>query len=850
MIAKKTTSKASFIWLFKMAWRDGKASGKKLSLFMASIVLGIAAVVSIQSFGVNLKENIALQSKSLMGTDFKLDSNDAPNERILSVLDSLGGADGREISFPSMVSFKDKEGTKLVQVRGIEGGFPFYGTLETNPPDAANRYKDEGGVLLDATVMLQLNLKPGDSINIGKITLPITGALVSIPGSTAIFSAVAPPVVLSYDFIEETELVQMGSRVKYDFYFVADGTLDLRKLRTDIRPILQQENYGIDTHISSSERLGRRFDNFGKFLNLVAFIALLLGCVGIASAIHIYIKEKLKAVAILKCLGATKRQTFLIYLLQIAGIGLLGGIIGTGLGLMLQQLFPLFLGDLLPVDVEITFSVQVIFMGILLGIFMSVLFALYPLMNTLYVSPLQALRVQEGISEKSRLAGMLVLLGIFGFIFLFSYWLLGEVSYSLAFVAGILVTFSILAGIAHLFMRSIKRFFPTNWGFIARQSLLNLFRPQNQTLILILAIGVGTFLISTLYFTKDVLLAQASLENQANTPNMILLDVQSDQQKAVEALISGSNLKVIENIPIVTMRLHAINDKTINEMRRDSVQTIDRWLLNHEFRVSYRNRLSISETLVKGEWDTAFNEGQAIPISISDNLVTDAGLDVGDDVFFNVQGVIMHTRVSSVREVDWSRAQMNFMVVFPEGVLENAPQFRVITAQTTDAASSAQMQQALVKAFPNITIIDIRQVLAVVEGLLEKISWLINFMAFFSIFTGIIVLLGAVRTSKYQRIRESVLLRTLGAQSRQILKITALEYLYLGVLGSLSGILLSLAGSQLLAWLVFETPFVPSWVPFLVLLPGITLLVLGIGLSNSVRVIKSPPLEVLRKEGS
>ncbi len=850
MIAKKTKSKARFSWLFNMAWRDGKASGKKLGLFMASIVLGIAAVVSIQSFGVNLKENIALQSKSLMGTDFKLDSDDAPNERILTVLDSLGGADGREISFPSMVSFKEKEGTKLVQVRGIEGDFPFYGTLETNPPDAASRYVEEGGALLDATVMLQLNLKPGDSINIGKITLPITGALVSIPGSTAIFSAVAPPVVLSYDFIDETELVQMGSRVKYDFYFVADETLDLRKLRTDLRPILQQENYGIDTHVSSSERLGRRFDNFGKFLNLVAFIALLLGCVGIASAIHIYIKEKLKAVAILKCLGATKRQTFFIYLLQIAGIGLLGGIIGTGLGLLLQQLFPLFLGDLLPVDVEITFSTQVIFMGILLGVFMSVLFALYPLMNTLYVSPLQALRVQEGISEKSRIAGTLVLLGIFGFIFLFSYWLLGEVRYSLAFVAGILVTFAILAGIAHLFMRAIKRFFPTHWGFIARQSLLNLFRPQNQTLILILAIGVGTFLISTLYFTKDVLLAQASIENQANTPNMILLDVQSDQQKAVEALISDSDLKVIENMPIVTMRLHAINDKTINEMRKDSVQTIDRWMLNHEFRVSYRNALSVSETLVKGEWDTAYNEGQAIPISISDNMVRDAGLDVGDDVYFNVQGVIMHTRVTSVREVDWSQMQMNFMVVFPEGVLENAPQFRVITAQTTDAAASAQIQQAIVKAFPNITIIDIRQVLAVVEGLLEKISWLINFMAFFSIFTGIIVLLGAVRTSKYQRIRESVLLRTLGAQSRQILKITALEYLYLGVLGSLSGILLSLAGSQLLAWLVFETPFVPSWVPFLLLLPGITLLVLGIGLSNSVSVIKSPPLEVLRKEGS
>lgn len=849
MVAKTKTSKAGFNWLVKMAWRDSKASGKKLGLFMASIVLGIAAVVSIQSFGVNLKENIALQSRSLMGTDYKIDSNDAPNERVLSIIDSLGGANAQEISFPSMVSFSGKDGTKLVQVRGIEGNFPFYGNLETDPPNAANQYFSEGGALLDATVMLQLSLKPGDSIKIGDIVVPITGALISIPGSTAIFSSVAPPVVIPYEYIEETGLVQMGSRIKYDYYFTADEGMDLRKLRTDLRPVLQQENTSIDTHVSSSERLGRRFDNFGKFLNLVAFIALLLGCVGIASAIHIYIKEKLRAVAILKCLGATKRQTFFIYLLQIAGIGLLGGIVGTALGLLLQQLFPLFLGDLLPVDVEITFSTQVIFMGILLGVFMSVLFALYPLMNTLYVSPLQALRVQEGSSEKSRTAASLVLLGIFGFIFLFSYWLLRDVRYSLAFVAGILVTFSILAGIAHLFMRTIKQFFPTNWGFIARQSLLNLFRPQNQTLILILAIGVGTFLISTLYFTKDVLLAQASLESQANSPNIILLDVQSNQQQAVEDLISENKLPVIENMPIVTMRLHAINDKTVNEMRRDSVQTIERWLLNHEFRVSYRNNLSASETISKGAWTSEITEGQPVPISISDNLVRDAGLNVGDDVYFNVQGVILHTRVSSVREVDWSQMQMNFMIVFPEGVLEDAPQFRVITAQTPDAAASAQLQQAMVQEFPNISIIDIRQILTVVEGLLEKISWLINFMAFFSIFTGIIVLLGAVRTSKYQRIRESVLLRTLGAQSKQILKISALEYLYLGVLGSLSGILLSLAGSQLLAWLVFETPFVPSWVPFLVLLPGITLLVLAIGLSNSVSVIKSPPLEVLRKEG-
>jgi putative ABC transport system permease protein len=845
---KEAASKASFQWLLKMAWRDGKASSKKLVLFVASIVLGIAAVVSIQSFGETLKETIALQSKSLMGADYKIDSNQPLTERVVQIIDSLGGADAREISFSSMAAFPKTDAAKLVQVRGMEEGFPFYGLLETDPVSAENLYQKQDAALVDATLLLQLGLKAGDSIKIGKITLPIAGALIASPGSNAIFSSIAPPVIIPYRLIAETGLVQTGSRINYDFYFVAPPKMDLEQLEKKLGTVIDLQDADLDTHISTSERLGRRYDNFGKFLNLVAFIALLLGCVGIASAIHIYIKEKLRAVAVLKCLGATKKQTFLIYLLQIAGIGFLGGVIGTVLGLMLQQLFPLFLGDLLPVDVEMNFSPQVILMGLLLGVFMSVLFALYPLMNTLYVSPLQALRVQEEDTSKSRKAGIMVLLGIFLFIFIFSFWLLKDWRYSLAFVGGILITFSVLAGIANLFMKSIKKYFPTSWGFVARQSLLNLFRPQNQTLILILAIGVGSFLISTLYFTKDVLLAQASLESNAKNPNMILLDVQTGQIDSVANIIDSKGLPVMDNMPIVTMRLQSIKERQVNDIRQDTTSTIRRWILNHEFRVSYRDALTASETLTAGEWTPEVSNTDLVPISVSDNFADDAKVAVGDNITFNVQGVLLNTVVGSIRTVDWAQMQMNFTILFPKGVLENAPQFRVLTTSVPNEFASAALQQDLVKNFPNVSIIDLRQVLTVVEKLLDKISWLINFMAFFSIFTGIIVLLGAVKTSKYQRIRESVLLRTLGARSNQILKITALEYLYLGVLGSLSGILLSLLSSQLLAWLVFDTPFVPSLIPFLVLLPGITLLVLAIGLGNSIGVIKSPPLEVLRKE--
>ncbi len=847
-MSNNKTIKPGFSWLFKMAWRDGKASGKKLTLFMASIVLGIAAVVSIQSFGENLKDNISLQSKALMGADYKIDSDKLPNERVMLIMDSLGGAEAREIKFASMAAFPQSEATKLMQVRGIEGGFPFYGELETQPKNAAKKYQKDGAALVDATVMLQLGIKPGDSIKIGKVTLPIAGALNKVPGSTAIFSSVAPPVLIPYKFIEESGLVQTGSRIDYEFYFTASPNTDMEKLDESLDPILDAEDADLDTHTSTSDRLGRRYENFGKFLNLVAFIALLLGCVGIASAIHIYIKEKLRAVAVLKCLGASRKQTFLIYLIQVAFMGLIGGIIGTALGLVLQQLFPWLLEGLLPVDVQINFSLPVILMGILLGILMSVLFALYPLIGTLYISPLQALRVIKEETKKSRKAISLVSVGIFLFIFLFSLWLLEDWRYSLAFVGGIIVTFSILAGVAYLFMQALRKYFPHNWGFVARQSLLNLFRPQNQTLTLVLAIGVGTFLISTLYFSKDLLLAQASIESQANSPNMILLDVQSDQQEAVAKTIRTNDLPVLDNIPIVTMRVQNIAGKPVNEIRKDTTSQINGWILNHEFRVTYRDSLIASESIESGEWTAEAGNINPVPISISNNFAEDAKVGVGDELIFNVQGVLLNTVVGSVRTVDWSRMQLNFSLVFPKGVLEDAPQFNVLTTKVPGKEKSAQLQQELVKEFPNVSIIDLRQVLSVIEEILGRISWIINFMAFFSILTGVIVLLGAIRTSKYQRIRESVLLRTLGAKGKQILNINALEYIYLGVLGGLSGVLLSLISSQLLAWLVFESPFTPSLIPFLVLFPGIVLLVLIIGLSNSLSVIRKPPLEVLRKE--
>lgn len=840
-------SKINTAWLFKMAWRDAKASKARLLLFMASIILGIAAVVSIQLFSQNLTANIQRQSKSLMGADFLIDSDQLPTARAQAIIDSLK-PDAFEVNFVSMVAFPKNNGTKLVRVRGLQGDFPFYGTIKTQPVTAATSYQALGGALVDATLMLQYNLQAGDSLKIGEVTLPIAGELNAIPGNTAVSSSVAPLVIIPFRFIADTELLQFGSRKEYQYYY-KQPNVDLAKLEERLQPLLEAENADLDTHTSTSSRLGQRYDNVGSFLNLTAFIALLLGCVGIASSVNIYIKEKIKAIAVLKCLGASRKQSFLIFLIQIAGIGILGGFIGTAIGVGLQELFPIVLKEFLPFEVTISITAQPLIMGVLLGLVMSVLFALLPLLRTWYVSPLEVLRVSGEPSKQSRKAQGVVIAIILLFLYAFSYWLLRDFLFALAFIGGILVTFGVLAGIATLTMKLVKTYFPKGARFTKRQSLLNLFRPNNQTIVLLVAIGLGTFLISTLYFTKDILLDKAAIGQTSESANLITLDVQPDQVGEVVNTFKANKLPVLDNIPLVSMRMHSIKNKLVNELRTDSTAQIKGWLLNHEFRTTYRSELVDSEEIVAGEWVASRKAGETIPISISENLAEDANVTVGDLIVFNVQGVLMETVVKSIRKVDWTNLQPNFTIVFPTGVLESAPQFNVLTTYAPAEESSAKLQRDLVTKFPNVSVIDLRQMFTVVEDILNKVAWIINFMAFFSILTGIIVLIGSVRTSKYQRIKESVLLRTLGAKNKQILTITALEYLFLGILGSLLGILLALISSLLLAVFVFEEPFTPSLIPFLVFLPGISLLVLGIGLSNIREVLSSSPLEVLRKSG-
>lgn len=836
-------SKIQLKWLLKMAWRDWRASRKKLYLFIASIVLGISAVVAIQSFGSNLVAKIKTDSKSLMGADYIIDSRQVPSSKVMKIVDSLGFK-AREINFASMAFFPKNEGSKLMKVSGYEGTFPIYGTVETEPENAYQAYTTKKGALVDATAMLQFDLAIGDAIKIGKITLPITGILKSIPGKSAISTSIMPPVFIPFEFIKKTGLIQKGSRIEYQYYF-KDEKSDMKKLEASLLPILDLESADIDTHTSAGRQLGQGYSSFGKFLNLVAFTALLLGCLGIASATNIYIKEKKKSIAVLKCIGLTRKQTFLIYLFQIIFIGLLGSIIGTLLGVGLQQLFPVLLQDFLPVNVDFLIIPEVIILGLTLGVIMSLVFSLYPLISTWFVTPNQVLRAQETSNRKTKILAFIVGPTIGLTVFLFAFLLLGELIYSIVFLVGILFVFGAIRLVAWVFIKIIKNLFPQKWSFPSRQGLSNLFRPGNQTITLILCIGVGVFLINTLYLAKDTLIGSTSFQKNNNTPNILLLDVQKEDLQAVSKTVKSFDQPVIDQIPVIAMKLHSINGIRATTLKADSTNGIKNWVLDGQFRASYRDSLIDSEILLEGDWIGEVNNSKVIPISLDIGFKKDAKLKLGDHVVFNVQGVLMETEIKSIRRIEWSQMKMNFSVLFPKGALDNAPQTNVITTKAPTDSIAAKMQQTLVIKHPSVTVIDVRSVMVLVENILSKIAWVINFLALFSILTGFIVLIGAVRTSKFQRLQENAMLRTIGATSKMIFKMTAVEYIILGVIGSLSGTTLSVIGAYLLSTYSFRTPFTVSWMPVLLVPLTVSVTVAFIGVLNNRKIMKTSPKEIL-----
>lgn len=882
-------SKPSTFWLLKMAWRDSRRNRGRLLLFIASIVIGIAALVAINSFSENLQKDIASEAKGLLGADLQVEGNQPVPDSIQQIFDLLGPLRQSETaSLVSMAYFPKNEGTRLSQIRAQAGAYPFFGKIATEPAEAESDFRRLASLptdempppvaLVEKTLMLQFALEVGDSVRVGEVFFEIIGQLNAAPGRSGIAGSVAPVVYIPKAYLPQTNLIQPGSLVGYQYHFeFPEGTNMEDDVTTILRPALEDTSFGYDTVEERQEDLSEAFSSMNVFLNLVGFIALLLGCIGVASSVHIYIRDKMSSIAVLRCLGVKGWQAFQIYMIQVIALGLAGGILGAALGSLLQISLPAVLGDFLPVgNVSADVSFSAMGLGIITGLGITVLFALLPLLAIRKVSPLRTLRAsyEEDTSGNDPLRWvvyLLIALFICGFTFLQT-----KSWESLFFPVGIGVAFLALTGVAKLLTWGVRRFFPKNWSFVWRQGIANLYRPNNQTLILIVTIGLGAALISTLFLVQNLLLKQVEYTGSGDVPNMIVFDIQPPQRDGVVKLTKANDLPVKQLVPIVTMRVADIDGVTQEMHVRDSARIAWReerkkareegrepesrreeggerrfrsdWVFEREYRVTYRDTLIDTEEITEGEWQGTVGEDGIIYVSLSERIANSMKAKVGTKITFNVQGALIETVVGSIRDVDFRRVQTNFFVVFPKGVLEQAPQIYVVISKVDSEEQSAKYQQQLVKNFPNVSVIDLTQILKSVESILGKISFVIRFMALFSILTGLVVLISSVVLSKFQRIQESVLLRTLGAKKKQILRINAIEYFFLGSLATLTGIGLSIIGSWALAKFSLDIPFEPNLWPALYVFLGITGLTMLIGLLNSREVVSKPPLEVLRKE--
>jgi putative ABC transport system permease protein len=845
----------SKLWAFKMAWRDSRSNRAKLFLFMAAIIVGVAAQVAITSFRDNLNSSINNQAKELLGADLQVERN-APFQPLLQeVLDSLGGDVSTALKFNSMAYFPKNGNTRLSQITALEGDFPFYGKLITEPESAAFTFQKNHTALVDEPIMRLFGINVGDSVKIGLTTYRIEGAILEIPGQPVAATFFGPRIFIPKKEVAQTGLLQRGSRLEYLSYHKFPPATDMNAVADRLQQLRNQQNirFGFDTVRERKENVGDAIQYLSNFLNLIGFIALLLGGIGIASSIYVYIRGKINTVSILRCVGVSSNQALSIYLVQAAAMGLIGSLLGAILGAGVQLYLPVLVQDFLPVDIELYPSWPSIVIGIGTGVIVSILFALFPLLAVRKISPLYALRSMDIRLTQLLNTSVKFILGSILLLFVFGYarMMLGELMSALFFTLGLIVCLLLLIGFAKLIMRASRKFLKAKFSYEWRQGLANLYRPNNQTTTLLLTFGLGVTLISSLYLTQDMLLDTIDFGNQKDLPNLALYDIQYDQNDGVNEIIQQNGHELIQNVPIVTMRLQDINGRSTQEIAADSTQRARNWALNREYRSTYRDTLLPTETLTSGQWiGKASPPNTWFPISVEQDLMEDLDATLGDSLTWNVQGIPIKTYIASTRTVKWDQPQPNFFVVFPTGVLESAPQFYASTIQTKSREASLKLQQHIVEAYPNVSAIDIGQVVETIQNFIGKITFVIQFIGLFSIITGLIVLAGSAATSRFQRIREAVLLRTLGAAKRQVIKIQVIEYVLLGVIASLTGLLLSVGASMLIGYFLFDLQFVPSFGIIGMEILILTLLVLIIGLLNTRGIHNKPPLEVLRDEAA
>lgn len=856
-------------FVLSMAWRESRGARRRLWLLTGAVAAGVAALVAVNSFAANLRDSVTAQAQALLGADLSLSSRRPFPDRASALVDSLIAPDpvrdrppGRVAtvtSFAAMAYVPRTQGVRLVQIAAVTGDWPFYGTIVTEPVGGWPSLQAGSRVLVDPSLLAALNAVPGDTLALGASRFVIAGTVTSAPGNVAAAQAFSPRVYIAGADVAGTGLIQFGARVEYETFLRLPVASEADEIANRYRPLLRPERVGIRSVADNRDDLRDTLTRMGNYLGLVALIALLLGGLGVASAVNVFIRQKLDTIAVLRCLGATARQVFAVYLWQAVAMGGLGSAIGAALGVALQQVLPALLADILPIDVQVGIAPGAIALGVGLGLWVATVFALLPLLTIRQVSPLVTLRRDfEPLPARRDPLRWLAALALAVSVTLLAALQVRRLRDGVGFSAGIGLALFLLWLASLGMIRAVKRFFPRRWPYLWRQGLANLYRPANQTVTVVLSLGFGAFLLSTLYLVEHNLLREFRLTGPAARPNIVFFDIQADQREGVAEEIRAAGLAASPSVAVVPMRIRSVKGRPVQSTPApdtltapgDSAPRRPGWAQRREYRSTYRDTLVASEKLVEGGWWKGPLTDASAPVEVSLEVEVARELDVrpGDEIVWDVQGIPVTSRVANLREVDWARFEPNFFAVFRSGPLDRAPQTFVTLARVDSAAQRGQLQRRLAERFPNVTSVDLATVQRTFEDVLQRVTVAVRFMAGFSMVTGVIVLIGAIATTRFQRIREGVLLRTLGATRPQVYRVVLAEYLALGTLSALMAVGLASGATWALTRWVFESAFALPVVALGGLAGAVVVLTVAVGLWNSLEVVNKTPLEVLRND--
>ena len=837
----------------RMAARELRAAPRRLFLLMGTVAVGVAALVAINSFTDNLQDSVRQQARVLLGADLSLVSRQPFSPRVEALLDTLSSSsqEARVISFAGMAYVPRTAGTRLVQVAAVEGGYPFYGEIKTQPRKGWAELQSGRNIIVDPSLLTALSARIGDTVALGEGRFVITGTIQSAPSEVGFRFAFGPRVYIPAAYLKETGLLGFGARVQYESFLKLSSSVSAQQLAERYRTPLRPERVRLRTVADDQRNLNDVLSRLTGYLGLVALMALLLGGVGVASAVVVFVRQRSRSIAVLRCLGATGSRIFAIYLAEAAIMGLAGSVAGALLGLALQRLLPGLLAGLIPVDVAPAISWSAVGLGIGMGLWVALSFTLLPLLGVRRISPLSALRrPYEPDRARRDVWWVLAALALAGSVVLLAVRQVGSWRQGAIFAGGIAVALLLLWGASWILIRLVHRWLPAGWPYVWRQGLSNLHRPANQTVTLVLAIGFGAFLLGTLFLVQHNLLQQLRLSGGPARPNLVLFDIQPDQLSAVQREIRDAGLTQTSPTPIVPMRIHSVKGRPVTQLLAGDSGSEDgpsnAWVFRREYRSTYRDSVVPTERVVAGKFPT--RSSSAVGISVEQDVAKELGVAVGDEIVWDVQGITLPSRVSSIREVDWARFEPNFFVVFAPGALEKAPQTLVLLTRISSPADRGRFQRRLAERFTNVSTLDLSQLQEALERLVDRVALAIRFMALFSLGVGALVLVGALATSRFQRIREGALLRTLGATRSQVFRVVLAEYLSLGLLASVVALVLAAVAAWALARFLFEGRFSLPLLPMTALTLSITALTVIVGLLNSRDVVRRTPLEVLRDE--